>query len=307
MSDPYNCQPFLVGWSSPLSDLTLAFFYDCYILLRTLFDILKIMICVINHTLFILYTLISVLICNSIYYSSWVSVFFIRGILGLEDKSTSAFCWLLAIVFVYFYYEHQHHMLFISLPRGLRFQAQQQNNLLRRLYGMLVFRPSSTRQRVTQYEQSSAMVRENQRNAEAEIEPINRQLEAQNVLNENEENFLVEADHRRVLHDNRHNVALENGADSQRAQIENRRNVERECHNTQTRLENHRNCTQERHRYFLRQRRSMPGLNNSHGQDGLSDSQNRLPLSGSHLVETVDVRQLQGVHRREEDLLLNQF
>ncbi|KAK3763162.1 hypothetical protein RRG08_035844 [Elysia crispata] len=194
---------------------------------------------------------------------------------------------------------------------GLRFQAQQQNNLLRRLYGMLVFRPSSTRQRVTQYEQSSAMVRENQRNAEAEIEPINRQLEAQNVLNENEENFLVEADHRRVLHDNRHNVALENGADSQRAQIENRRNVERECHNTQTRLENHRNCTQERHRYFLRQRRSMPGLNNSHGQDGLqsslSDSQNRLPLSGSHLVETVDVRQLQGVHRREEDLLLNQF
>ncbi|RUS81476.1 hypothetical protein EGW08_010774 [Elysia chlorotica] len=195
--------------------------------------------------------------------------------------------------------------------KGLRFHVQQQNTctFLRRLYGMSVFRHSSARQRVAQtlHEHSSAMVtRENQRNTEAEEEPINRQLEAQNVLNENEENFLVEADHRRILHDNRHNVALENGADSHRAQIENRQNVERECHNTQTSLENHRNCTQERHRYFLRQRRSMPGLNNINslqGHDGwqmrLSDLQMRHSQGASPLVQAVNVRQLAGVASRE--------
>ncbi|GFS23200.1 hypothetical protein ElyMa_001634100 [Elysia marginata] len=239
-------------------------------------------------------------------------MYFIRGILGLEDKSTSAFCWLLAIAFVYFYYEHQHHLLFTSLPRGLRFHIQPQNNFLRRLHSLSVFRHTiSSRQRLTHNEHSSAVLRENQRNAEAEIEPINRQLEAQNVLNENEENFLVEADHRRVLHDNRHNVALENGADSQRAQIENRQNVERECHNTQTRLENHRNCTQERHHYFLRQRRSLPVLYTEQGQ---SQTQPFLPdverlrlvngHSGAHVLETDRLPQVQDMLNREEEIRL---
>ncbi|GFO19997.1 hypothetical protein PoB_004650200 [Plakobranchus ocellatus] len=256
MNDLHCKHPFPVDWGSSPSDLTLALLYDFYILVSTFFDVLKIIICYVNHVLVFFFSLIGTIISHAVYYITWISVFFMRGILGLEDKSTSAFCWLLAIFFFICYCDHQHLNVFTSLPRGI--VLQQQPGLLHRLHNLSFFRQTNSRQMALHHEQRTVGARMNLPNR-----PINQQLEAENVLNENEANFLVEADHRRVLYDNRHNVALENGAAIQQAQIENRQNVERECHNVQTSLDNQRNCTQERHRYFLRQRRSLSSQNNA--------------------------------------------
>ncbi|KAH9524488.1 hypothetical protein Btru_054708 [Bulinus truncatus] len=178
---------------------------------------------------------------NTLYWAAWISFHFTCGILGLEDKSTSAFSWFILVVILAVYCERSNQEWAFKIARTVSVYYQ-------RLHRRLInndFRNVQT---------ASQVVIENQRNEHREIEPINRLLEAENQENENEENNLVEADRHRIDNDNRRNIERENGVDDQRANLENHENVERELHNTRTSLDNHRNCNQEQQRYFLRQR-----------------------------------------------------
>lgn len=179
---------------------------------------------------------------NTLYWASWVLFHFTCGILGLEDKSTSAFSWLFVGLMFVVYCERSYQDWFFKITRFLSVHNQRYFRRLRNNHHFMC------------YQNVNEVVLENEINEHREIEPLTRQLEAENRENENEENNLVEADIHRIENDNRRNIARENGADNQRATLENRQNVERERHNTRTSLENRRNCSQEQQRYFLRQR-----------------------------------------------------
>lgn len=216
---------------------------DCFVLIEAVADIFKVMACFLAQVILAVANMITFgfgkLFVNTLYWILWIIFHFTCGILGLEDKSTSAFSWLFLVLVVFLYCDRTHNELFVKVLRVVSAYTP-------RRHGRMGFF-----NRNIHYNE---IVLENQRNEHREIEPINRQREIENRENENEENDLVEADRHRIDNDNRRNIARENGADNHRASIENRQNVERERHNTRTYLENRRNRTQEQHRYFLRQR-----------------------------------------------------
>ena len=187
-----------------------------------------------------------------IYWTVWLLFHFVCGILGLEDRSTSALSWLLVFILVMVVYEQRCRHLCTVLSSPIQ-------RLIRSVIGQRQHDRIFGRQERPVYTQA---IIENQRNEIREFEPFNRRLEEENRENENEENSIVEADRNRIDFENRSNVQREYGSDLLRVRRENRQNLEREVQNTRSILENRRNQTQEQHRYFLRQRNRAQELNN---------------------------------------------
>ena len=186
------------------------------------------------------FCIIATLLSKVLYLIVCFLKYFLYGILGLEDKSICAFSYLIVVI-ILFASQNDHCRLLLD-----RISLFVQQTVKR-------FSTSASERRELQAASLQAIL-ENQRNEHREIEPINRQLEEQNIANENEENLIVEADRNRIEFQNRSNIQREYGTDLLRNMQENERNQEREVQNTISILENQRNQTQEQHRYYLRQR-----------------------------------------------------
>ncbi|KAK0065694.1 hypothetical protein Bpfe_005127 [Biomphalaria pfeifferi] len=277
---------FYVTLNSSTSNLFVTILSDCLQLIQAVINIIKIMIYFTFQVVLSIFNALAFgfgkIFLNTLYWAAWIAFHFTCGILGLEDKSTSAFSWLLLMFILALYCERNNQELFSKI---FRIVVVYHHRLFNRVTNQIIMRNTLN---------ISQDLLDNQRNEHREIEPINRLLEAENQVNENEENSLVEADRHRIDNDNRRNIERENGVDDHRANLENHQNVQREIHNTRISLDNHRNSNQEQQRYFLRQRGRDQQLHNESlaiSQHGVSAvvlpalaAYNMLPLSRNDFI-----------------------
>lgn len=277
---------------------------DCLLIVEAVVDIIKVMACfLVQVTLAVAHAVtfgFGKLFVNTVYWILWILFHFTCGILGLEDKSTSAFSWLLLVLMLFVYCDRSHHDWFI---RFLRMVSLYDGRHQGRLWNNEAYNERH-QERLWNNAAYNDVILENQRNEHREIEPINRQREMENQENENEENDLVEAARQRVDIDNQRNMARENGVDNHRATIENRQNVERERQNTRTSLENWRNRTQEQHRYFLRQRNRVRYTQGTR-EDGARHGVEAVVLPGQSVINILQPNGSLLLVRRHRGLINN--